>query len=324
MSRNVLGDWVMTTKRIVAAAAVLASVAGGHALAADMTMPKKAVVAPAPFFAVSDTSVSYHYEFTATDPGVNKTAKNVFTLTHFDIWQYGTNFFNIDFLKSDSQDPSNGCAAPGPDFPGCDGAVEVYGFYRGTLGFNELSHSKTFSYGWLQDVSFEFGVDANTENTTFAPQKRDVVAGLQFAFGLPGGISLNVAPLFYKEWNHNGFGPTGIAGVTTDFDPTWAVEVGYSIPIASYLGGVPLTISGYANTYGPKGPGFTGLAPTKTELHEETRLTLDLGQVLAQKPHWIDLWGGYRYWYNKFGNDHTLVPYSVESTWLIGLTWHAF
>jgi hypothetical protein len=36
------------------------------------------------------------------------------------------------------------------------------------------------------------------------------------------------------------------------------------------------------------------------------------------------VWGGYRYWYNKFGADHTLTPHAIESTALVGVTWHAF
>ena len=65
--------------------------------------------------------------------------------------------------------------------------------------------------------------------STYAPAKRDFVAGLQFAFDLPYKGYIDVAPLAYKEINHNAFdrcglfGP-GIPGVTciadgnTDFE----------------------------------------------------------------------------------------------------------
>jgi hypothetical protein len=49
---------------------------------------------------VNDNIVSYLYVPTATDPGAGKTPKNVLSFTHFDIWNYGTNFFNLDWLKA--------------------------------------------------------------------------------------------------------------------------------------------------------------------------------------------------------------------------------
>ena len=49
-------------------------------------------------------------------------------------------------------------------------------------------------------------MDANTENRFFGAAKRDVVAGLQFAFDLPYKGYFNVAPLVYWEFsNHNSF-----------------------------------------------------------------------------------------------------------------------
>jgi hypothetical protein len=74
------------------------------------------------------------------------------------------------------------------------------GLWPGKHGqLNALSNSKTFSFGPLTDISFYVGADGNTKNTAFAPRKRNVVAGLQFEFGLAGGGFLNVAPVFYQE-----------------------------------------------------------------------------------------------------------------------------
>ena len=47
------------------------------------------------------------------------------------------------------------------------------------------------------------------KTTTLAPAKRDFVAGLQFAFDLPYKGYFNVAPLAYKEINHNAFNQCG-------------------------------------------------------------------------------------------------------------------
>jgi hypothetical protein len=55
------------------------------------------------------------------------------------------------------------------------------------------------------------------------------------------------------------------------------------------------------------------------------RLTLDLGQLIASKPSWIDLFAGWRYWQNKFGLNHKLDPTggATESTAYVGIAWHA-
>ena len=63
--------------------------------------------------------------------------------------------------------------------------------------------------GPLHNISLEVGMDANSENNYLAPAKRDAVAGLQFAFDLPYKGYFDVAPLAYKEINHNAFDQCG-------------------------------------------------------------------------------------------------------------------
>jgi hypothetical protein len=191
----------MSYRKKAIAAAVLslaALVPAGSAAAADL--PAKAVkakpVADVPFFLVNDNRLTYAYQFTATSPGTtDKTAKQVFAFTHFDVWAYGTNFINLELLKSDHADPASPCLAA---FQGCAGAAEFYGLFRSTFGWNEIFGTKAFSMGPLRDISFVVGADGETENQFLAPNKKDVVAGLQFAFDLPYKGFFNVNPLFYK------------------------------------------------------------------------------------------------------------------------------
>src|SRR6201994_1537516 len=112
-------------KTLVAAAAlgVAALATTGFAKAADL--PVKAVKAKPdlPFFLLIDDRVTFSYIFSGTDPGVwsrrpdgsinGKTAKEVYSFSHFDIWQYGTNFFTISMFKSDHNDPANPCISNG-------------------------------------------------------------------------------------------------------------------------------------------------------------------------------------------------------------------
>jgi hypothetical protein len=306
---------------------LLSSTAISSVLAADMNvLPTKAPppVAEAPFFLVNDTAFTYYHAFNATDPDVHTTRKEVLEITHFDVWKFGTNFFDIQGLQSGNKDPASPCVTG----QGCIGATEVYGLFRSTLGFNEIFGTKTFSAGPLKDVSFEFGADANTENNPFHPEKKDIVAGLQFAFGLPYNGFFNVSTMWYQEWNHEGLFPLAAGtypaglGNSVQFQPTYDVELVYSMPLGFLPSSIPLKVNGFTDIHGPKGPDGFG-QPTKEEVLSETHLTLDAGQVFAGKPNWIDVWAGYRYWYNKFGADHNLNTNAIESTALVGITWHA-
>ena len=352
-------------KSAVAVCALLTTTVG-YAYAADMPVKAPPPVPAVPFFFVNDTSVSFTWYPRATDPGVsggsnivpggisgepNAFNKYVGSVTHFDVWQYGTNFFNIDYLMSDSNDPIQGQ-------PGARGNTEVYAFGRSTLGFNELSHSKMFSNFLTKDVSFEFGGDKNTQNTYFAPDVRKLDVGLQFALNLPGVV--NVAILAQKEWNHNQFlacggaippgfpvgGCTGAFNGDRDFQWAWRIESLISEPLTFLPPAIPLTWINVLGVTGPKGTGvpagacagfyFGGCTAanlanneTKVEVFEDTRLSLDASKVWWGKPGIWDMYVGYRYWYNKFGTDHnaplfaTIAPgTSIESTAYLGTTYH--
>ena len=327
------------TKMMLAAIGLLAAGSGmsGSAMAADFPVKAVKPIADVPFFLVNDNRLSYSYIFDGTDPGVfsirpdgsinGKTPKSVYSFTHFDVWAYGTNFFTISMFKSGHNDPASPCTNAGSIFgvaANCAGATEVYGLIRSTFGFNEIFNTKAFSWGPLRNVSFEIGADANTENNFLAPAKRDVVAGLQFAFDLPYKGFFNVAPLMYYEFlNHNAFlqcglFPGGVAGVTcindgnTKFKATWAVEINYYMD----LGFLPdnmqyFSISGRAGFYGKKGNENAPLnngTPTAIEINSEPiRLTFDASKLVwgPKYSHFLDVWVAYRYWQNKFGLDHS-------------------
>ena len=173
-------------------------------------------------------------------------------------------------------------------------------------------------------------MDAGTENNYLSPAKRDVVAGLQFAFDLPYKGYFNVAPLMYWEfYNRDAFAQCGsgfsgpVPGVSCladgerTFKPTWAVETNYYMD----LGFLPesmqyFSISGRAGWYGRKGTeanplpyAFPGNINTAVEFNSEPiRLTFDASKAFwgPKYTHFVDVWVAYRYWQNKFGIDHKL------------------
>lgn len=324
--------------RTVLLAAILAATATGVAGAADL--PAKAPkAAPAlPFFFVNDNSISYRYEFLATNPGAGKTPKNVFTFTHFDVWKYGTNFINIDWLKATSgQTPSAPCGTVPPAATGCAPYTEIYGFVRSTFGFNEVFGTKAFSYGPLTDVSLMIGADLNTDNTVLGSAKKSIEAGLMFSFATPYKGFLNLTPNVYKEWQHDGFNGTGFfvpnanPSGDVDFDTTWGFEYLWVQPLGFLPPSIPLTFKAFGTVHGPKGcgepctaPNDAGLSRT-TEWYSQENLELDIGKVLGYRPGMYSVWAGYRYWINKFGIDPSQrfgnFTATTESTWIAGATW---
>ena len=62
-------------RRILALAALLAATFAGSASAADLPVKAGPAKVDPPFFFVNENSLSYHYEFLATNPGAGKTPK---------------------------------------------------------------------------------------------------------------------------------------------------------------------------------------------------------------------------------------------------------
>jgi hypothetical protein len=328
--------------RSVIVAAVGAALAVGCAHAADL-VPVKAPPPPIPFFLVNDTSVSFTYFPSATDPGVSGGSnlvaggisgeKNTFaryqgSIDHFDVWEYGTNLIHAEFNQYGSQDPSLG-------IPGAEGSREFWAIARSTLGFNELSHSKMFSNVITKDISLEVGGNAGVQDNFLDEHTTVGKAGLQFALNLPGTV--NVAVMASKEFTRNAFescgtltppgfpGPgepgscVGVFNGDRDFGTTWTVETFINEPL-TFLP-APVTLQNIANVIGPKGTGISAancaglyfggctaanLADneTKTEVFEQVKLVLDTSKLVWGKPGIWDTFIGYRYWYNKFGTDH--------------------
>ena len=120
-----------------------------------------------------DDRVTFSYIFTAAQPGLfsvnpngsinGKTAKQVYSFTHFDLWAYGTNFFTISLFKSGHNDPAGPCTNAGQitdplngflTVPAsCAGASEIYGLFRSTFGWNQIFNTKAFTVGPLNNIS---------------------------------------------------------------------------------------------------------------------------------------------------------------------------
>jgi hypothetical protein len=277
---------IKESAKSVVLAAVAAAAAIGCAHAADVTplTPVKAPPKPIPFFIVNDTSVSFTYFPSSTDPGVsggsNATPGGVFgakntlpryqgAIEHFDVWEYGTNFIHAEFNQYGPQDPNDG-------IPGSDGSREFFAFANSTLGFNELGHTHIFTTPVTKDVSLFINGVAGVQNNFLSEETTQFAPGLQVTLNLPGVV--NIALTGYKEYTHNSFeacGPTGfgdsVGGANglcvgggdysgdRDFEWTWKIFTLVNEPLTFLpnAASFPLTLQNVANITGPKGTGIS-------------------------------------------------------------------
>jgi hypothetical protein len=274
------------------------------------------LMAPQAWAQFSDTSIGIRDSLTVSNPGEEKGGRDVnkviVNLGHFDVWDYGTNFFNVDILFSNPNEAAANSSG---------GSTEFYALYRAQLSPDKIFGINT-KIGPFTAINFEIGGDAEAENTAFGPNKKLLVAGPNFNIGLPAGF-LNVGIHVAKEWNHNGFADCPIAcgkGGPVSFDPTAEFEFVWLYSLKGLVG-LPLDFKGFMNVVLPKGKdGFGG--QTKTEVLTRPTLSLDIGSLLFNKPHKPDLYVQLEIWENKFGNDHTKVSGTEEISPTMGIEVH--
>jgi len=246
----------------------------------------------------SDTSLGFRTGSKFQEPGIaDAIQKNILSLNHVSGYSLGSNFFNVDMLKSDSKDPMN---SEGPGTSG--GAQEVYIAYRHNLSLSKVFGSK-LEFGPVRDIEFTAGFDYNAKNTQFAPSVFKLMVGPNFSFKVPGFLTVGV--LYYKEKNHNAYG-TFAPGGTLDvsFDPTYQIAAAWGINLP--LGPVATKFKGFGTFTGTKGK--TGdMVDTKAETLIDTFWMFDASPVLGAKAGTWQIGPGFQYWNNKFGNP-TFAP----------------
>jgi len=251
----------------------------------------------------------YWYGPNFHQPGVGDAAgkavdipKNIVSLTHADGYAWGTNFVNVDFLKSTSADPANNST---------NGAFEVYAVYRHDLSLGKTVDAKAFSFGPVRDVMIEAGGDLNYKNDTFVSLKRLALAGLAFDIDIPG--FWKVALLWGKEFIYNGVTKRNVTfDSTPHFETAWA----YPFQIASRN----VNFEGFGLVTLPKGrDGFGNQSRTEILLHP--KLMMDIGDLFGDPKR---LWAGfgYEYWHNKFGNNEQEVAGASQNAFFVELALH--
>lgn len=254
----------------------------------------------------SDNSISYWYGTHFAEPGIDgPIAKHIIEFTHADGYKYGSNFFNVQVLFSDKDDPADN---------GDDGATEVYAIYRHQLSLSKIS-GQDFKWGPVRDWSLSGGIDWNTKNTAFAPAKRMFVIGPTINFDVTGFWDFSV--MYRAERNHNDLPFAQEHDIR--FNDTYYLETAWEIPFQ--LASAPLKFKGFANFIPPKGKdGFGNETVSETLLHAS--ILVDVGVLTFGKKDTFFAGVGYEYWKNKFGNNSANTPGTEANTTFVNLEWH--
>ncbi|GAB3468440.1 hypothetical protein GCM10027321_36840 [Massilia terrae] len=237
----------------------------------------------------SDAAISWRHGDAFREPfNPKRISKDIFALTYASGYKYGSNFFNIDLLQSDHNDPAS--------LTQKSGAQEAYVVYRNTTDIGKVL-DRELSYGYVKGVGATIGFDWNTKNDVgYNSRKRMLVLGPTLMWDVPG--FLNTSILLLRESN----APSGA------FPPISQVTGRYTYdthPMLSASWGVPVadgwSFEGYLNFIAAKGRDEVGNG-TGAETHLDMELMYDIGRHFNQPKNRFRLGVEYEFWNNKFGN----------------------
>lgn len=245
----------------------------------------------------SDTAISWRYGQRFREPyNPADIKKNIFALTHSSGYKYGTNFFNIDLLESDRNDPAS--------LTQDEGAQEAYVVYRHTLDIGAL-RGQPIQYGRVKGLGLVLGFDWNTKNDVgYNSRKRMLVVGPTLMWDVPGFLNTGIVLTRESNAPSGAFAPISqVRGrYTYENHPMFTATWGIPLP-ASWAGGWAdgWAFEGYLDYLAAKGRDEVG-NPTGAETNLDMQLMYDIGSRFGQPKNRFRVGLEYQFWNNKFGN----------------------
>ena len=237
----------------------------------------------------SDTSISWRYGKNFREPfNPAKISKHIFALTHASGYKYGSNYFNVDLLQSDRNDPAS--------LTQTSGAQEAYVVYRHTLDIGKLRGSD-IKFGAVKGVGATIGFDWNTKNDVgYNSRKRMLVAGPTLMWDVPGFLNTSVLLLRESNAPSGAFPPISQVRDRYTYDTHPMLSANWGIPVAEGW-----SFEGYLNFIASKGRDEVGNA-TGPETNVDMALMYDIGTQFGQPKNRFRVGLEYQFWNNKFGN----------------------
>lgn len=258
----------------------------------------------------SDTSIGYRFGTRFAEP-FNPTdiTKHVIDVQHASGYAYGTNFFNVDFLLSDKNDPSSAGAT--------SGAHEAYIVYRHTLDFAKIGAAR-IAFGPVRSAGATLGFDANSKTDAgYNSKKRMLVAGPTLMLDVPGFMNVSLLAIWESNAPYSTFSHS--ATPRYRYDTHALLTAAWGIPFK--VAGVPLSFAGYVNYIGAKGKNEFG-GDSKPETNLDMQIMYDVSALAGAKPNTFKLGLEYQYWRNKFGNDARTIPGATARTPMVRAEYH--
>ncbi len=273
------------TRRVNAVAGVACSAALAAAGSAAMLVPEREARAAD----WSDTAISWRYGTRFREP-VNPSdiKKHIFALTHSSGYRYGANYFNLDLLESDHNDPAS--------LNQHEGAQEAYVVYRHTFDIGAL-WGEPIRFGKVKGVGLVLGFDWNTKNDVgYNSRKRMLVAGPTLFWDIPGFLSTGVFLVRESNAPSGAFPPISEVDGRYTYDTHPMFSASWGIPVAEGWG-----FEGYLNYIAAKGTDEVGNG-TGAETNLDMQLMYDVGVRFGQPKNRFRIGIEYQFWNNKFGN----------------------
>ncbi|PJG57997.1 nucleoside-binding protein [Aeromonas cavernicola] len=237
-------------------------------------------------FEWTNNTLGFRYGNGFTNPNNPRDiSKRIFNVSHADGYRYGSNFFNLDLLQSDSNDPRKGST---------HGSREVYGLFR-----SQLFASRIFDWqqgsGLVKDYAFTFGFDASRNNNLGSAKKRALLFGPTVKFNGPGVLDLSL--FYYREKNHSDL--PNVKYPDHIFDTTYMLNLAWLRPFQ--LGDHSAKFQGFLNYTAEKGKDYNNNDTAPETLIRASLMFAMVPGTKRQPNLWLGM--GYEYWHNKFGVD---------------------
>ena len=218
----------------------------------------------------------------------NEIRKNVFAFTHASAYKYGSNYFNLDLLASDQDDPRS--------LNDDDGAQEAYIVYRHTLDIGKI-RGQDMQFGAVRGVGMTVGVDWNTRHDVgYNSRKRMLVAGPTLMWDVPGFLYTSILLLRESNAPSGAFAPISHVQGRYTYDLHPMLSASWGIPVSNLW-----SFEGYANFIASKGVDEVG-NDTGPETNVDMQMMFDAGAAFGYKKNLFRIGIEYQYWNNKFGN----------------------
>jgi nucleoside-specific outer membrane channel protein Tsx len=259
----------------------------------------------------SDTSIGYRYGTDFNEPfNKDHISKDILNLNHVSGYKYGTNFFNVDMLMSDSKDQAGSGSG--------NGAQEIYVVYRNTVDLEKVTGS-AYKFGPVRGLGVTAGFDFNTKTDAgYNSKKRMLVAGPTFMMDVPGFLNISLLMLWESNAPYSTFPGANPASVPRyGYDAHAMLGAAWGIP----LGNSGLSFEGFANFIDAKGKNEKG-GDTAAETNVDMQVMYDVSSLIGASPKSLKVGLEYQYWNNKFGNDSDKVKGATANTPMVRVEYH--